>query len=235
MSDLSDAEFDELDELLARTPEPYRPLDAVMLDGYLCGVLVQPRLIGREDWLPPIFDLDGAAFPASADAAWRSRCEALITRRHDALRQALVEDGGFDPLLPGPDTEPEELPEALRALGPISLALMPWVAGFEHAAVRFPYLLQMRDDDVAAALARLHRHLPASDEEPERPAEPAPAFATLDEAIDDLVGAVADLADLTHEQRWHVDTVKRAAAKVGRNDPCPCGSGKKFKQCHGAA
>jgi preprotein translocase subunit SecA len=27
----------------------------------------------------------------------------------------------------------------------------------------------------------------------------------------------------------------RAAAKVGRNDPCPCGSGKKYKKCHGAA
>jgi preprotein translocase subunit SecA len=25
----------------------------------------------------------------------------------------------------------------------------------------------------------------------------------------------------------------RDAPKVGRNDPCPCGSGKKFKQCHG--
>jgi preprotein translocase subunit SecA len=25
----------------------------------------------------------------------------------------------------------------------------------------------------------------------------------------------------------------RGAPKVGRNDPCPCGSGKKFKQCHG--
>jgi preprotein translocase subunit SecA len=25
----------------------------------------------------------------------------------------------------------------------------------------------------------------------------------------------------------------RASAKVGRNDPCPCGSGKKYKQCHG--
>jgi preprotein translocase subunit SecA len=24
-------------------------------------------------------------------------------------------------------------------------------------------------------------------------------------------------------------------AGVGRNDPCPCGSGKKFKKCHGAA
>ena len=27
--------------------------------------------------------------------------------------------------------------------------------------------------------------------------------------------------------------VKRDAPKVGRNDPCPCGSGKKYKQCHG--
>jgi preprotein translocase subunit SecA len=30
-------------------------------------------------------------------------------------------------------------------------------------------------------------------------------------------------------------TVVRGAAKVGRNDPCPCGSGKKYKKCHGAA
>jgi preprotein translocase subunit SecA len=28
-------------------------------------------------------------------------------------------------------------------------------------------------------------------------------------------------------------TQRYAAAKVGRNDPCPCGSGKKFKKCHG--
>jgi len=32
-----------------------------------------------------------------------------------------------------------------------------------------------------------------------------------------------------------VTTVKRKTAKVGRNDPCPCGSGKKYKKCHGAA
>jgi preprotein translocase subunit SecA len=30
-----------------------------------------------------------------------------------------------------------------------------------------------------------------------------------------------------------VQTVKRAMPKVGRNDPCPCGSGKKYKKCHG--
>jgi preprotein translocase subunit SecA len=30
-------------------------------------------------------------------------------------------------------------------------------------------------------------------------------------------------------------TVRREEPKVGRNDPCPCGSGKKYKKCHGAA
>jgi hypothetical protein len=31
-----------------------------------------------------------------------------------------------------------------------------------------------------------------------------------------------------------VQTVRREGKKVGRNDPCPCGSGKKYKRCHGA-
>ena len=30
-----------------------------------------------------------------------------------------------------------------------------------------------------------------------------------------------------------VDTFVRSQQKVGRNEPCPCGSGKKYKQCHG--
>ncbi|KAB2897593.1 MAG: hypothetical protein F9K40_12645, partial [Kofleriaceae bacterium] len=29
------------------------------------------------------------------------------------------------------------------------------------------------------------------------------------------------------------ETVRRERPKVGRNDPCPCGSGKKYKKCHG--
>ena len=32
-----------------------------------------------------------------------------------------------------------------------------------------------------------------------------------------------------------IKTVRRDMPKVGRNDPCPCGSGKKYKKCHGAA
>jgi len=31
-----------------------------------------------------------------------------------------------------------------------------------------------------------------------------------------------------------VQQVVRSGAKIGRNDPCPCGSGKKYKKCCGA-
>ncbi len=34
------------------------------------------------------------------------------------------------------------------------------------------------------------------------------------------------------EEKRKAQPVKKAAAKIGRNDPCPCGSGKKFKKCH---
>jgi preprotein translocase subunit SecA len=35
------------------------------------------------------------------------------------------------------------------------------------------------------------------------------------------------------EEAGKVKTVVRSEPKVGRNDPCPCGSGKKYKKCHG--
>ncbi|HMG74953.1 MAG TPA: preprotein translocase subunit SecA [Pyrinomonadaceae bacterium] len=37
------------------------------------------------------------------------------------------------------------------------------------------------------------------------------------------------------EEAGKVKTVVRSEPKVGRNDPCPCGSGKKYKKCHGTA
>jgi preprotein translocase subunit SecA len=44
---------------------------------------------------------------------------------------------------------------------------------------------------------------------------------------------ISDQADQAGQDQPAVQQVRRMEAKVGRNDPCPCGSGKKFKQCHG--
>jgi uncharacterized protein len=240
--DLTDAEFSELDDLLAATPEPLQPVDVVMLDGYLCGVLVQPVLLETATWLPHVFDFDGQPLPDDADAVWLERTTALIVRRHAALTRAIAEDGWFDPLVLefDEDQPPEPLPEGeadpTAGLHAVSQSLMPWVAGFQHATLCFPDLSEMTDDAVLSALARLYRHLPAeTDDEREVVAtlDREQPLTTLDAGIEDIVIAVADLSDLTRKARFKVEPVKRDAPKPGRNDPCACGSGKKFKACHG--
>jgi uncharacterized protein len=235
--DLSDAELDELDALLRATPEPLVPLDVPMLDGYLAGVLVQPRRVPSEEWLPPIFDMDEAtrALPEGFDAAWHARTLALIERRREALDASLGEHGGFDPVL----IDAEQLPPASEydpVQSPISRALLPWAAGFQWAQDNFADLEGLGNPAADMALARIYRHLPPADDEDRlliATLDRTQPLTDLDAAIDDLVNATADLWDLTADQRYAVETIRRAAPKVGRNEPCPCGSGKKFKQCHG--
>lgn len=248
--DLSDAEFAELDELLATTPDPLEALDASMLDGYLCGVLVQPRLIEIDEWLPNIFDYDGGVLPDDVDPVWLARIRELVERRHTALNRAMVEDGWFDPVVldldenatpeaPSPDDDAEQAQAraTFAEMSPISRTLMPWVAGFQHACLCFPELADMPDDAVMAALARLYRHLPAEtpqEKEIVATLDREHPLKDLDDAIEELVVTVADLCDLTQEHRYRVETLKREGPKVGRNDPCPCGSGRKYKVCHGS-
>ncbi len=262
--DLTDAEFEELDELLAATPEPLSPLDSMMLDGYLAAVLVQPMRLEPQEFLPFIFDFDGAELPeldTPEHNAWLERTTALIARRYAALQRDMERDGWFNPLIleieeaPAEGEAPQEAParpeglsdeawaevqaqgEAMKSLPPHSQAVMPWVAGFQHGCEVFEEgLLDSDNEAVHLALVKLWRHLPAqSDEARELLAtmDREHPLATLDDVIEDLVVTIANLNDLTRDERYRVETVVRDTPKVGRNDPCPCGSGKKYKACHG--
>ena len=247
--ELNHAELRELDELLAAAPEALEALDIVMLEGYLCGVLVQPVLLDAAQWLPPIFDINGEAQLESGDPHWRQRCTALILRYHAALNYQLVDRGWFDPLVFEDDEEleaaqadgdppaPTSAPTSQPTSRPQFVPLWHWVVGFQFAALRFPALAECADEEVDLALERVFRHLPPEAEEERSQLALIDAehpLATLDEAIEDLVTNIVALFDLTQEARYRVEPVKRDAAKVGRNDPCSCGSGRKFKQCHGA-
>lgn len=66
------------------------------------------------------------------------------------------------------------------------------------------------------------------------------ALGSLRRACEDLLPELEE-ALVSGRPHRHADsdhapaaTYVRAAAKIGRNDPCPCGSGSKFKKCHGA-
>ena len=244
--DLSDAEFAELDDLLAAIPEPLQPLDAVMLDGYLCGVIVQPTLIPADEWLPFVFDAGGHRWGAAEPEPEQLRARALVLRRHAALNRSIAEFGGFDPFIlePMPADAAAGEPAAAEALAgtpadPIADTLLPWVAGFEQALQVFPGLDELADDAVTTTLARLLRFLPEADGEAGRAIAEVLArerpLSSLDDAIAELVACVAELYDITEPLRYKVEAVRRDTPKVGRNDPCPCGSGRKWKQCHGAS
>ena len=69
---LTDAEINEIDELLGTVPAPFETVDAVILDGYLAGVIVQPVLLQPEDWLPPIFGTEGMPEPERRERTERS-------------------------------------------------------------------------------------------------------------------------------------------------------------------
>jgi hypothetical protein len=70
--------------------------------------------------------------------------------------------------------------------------------------------------------------------------ERAPRGALLDETrsryppIDDVVDAMAMWTAISTREPDPPPAPYRAPAKVGRNEPCPCGSGRKYKKCCGA-
>ncbi len=63
---------------------------------------------------------------------------------------------------------------------------------------------------------------------------PAAAPTALGAAAQSAAPAAGETAPAEPEVKLPSVTIRREAPKVGRNDPCPCGSGKKFKNCHGA-
>jgi preprotein translocase subunit SecA len=60
------------------------------------------------------------------------------------------------------------------------------------------------------------------DEDEERRQTPAPQPTQLSSAVTEA------------EERAAPQSQRETVKKVGRNQPCPCGSGKKYKLCHGA-
>ncbi|MBI3155511.1 MAG: YecA family protein [Burkholderiales bacterium] len=185
---LTDADIERLQSLLDAVPAPLEPLDAMALDGYLCGVLLQPRPVPPAQWLRHVLDVDGRTPPAGFDAA---PLAALAERRADELRAAIDRRDWFDPWILPPQDE--------RA--PVSAAVLPWVAGFASALELFPGLMAMDDSRLLEPLALLYLHLDPDDLDAgdalRTEIESIEPPADLAEAVQDIVRAVMLIADVT--------------------------------------
>jgi uncharacterized protein len=192
---LTDQELSRLQALLDEVPAPLEPLDVTMVDGFLCGVLLQPQSIPAGDWLRHITDADGRALPRDFDARpiW-----TLVRRRHAELAAAIAEREWFDPWVF--ELAPEEGEFTAEGHDP-SEAVYPWVAGFATAQEFFPALMRFDESQLTEPLALLYRHLAADDlEDADALIEEIESLeppADLSVAVEELVRATLLLADVS--------------------------------------
>jgi uncharacterized protein len=188
---LNDADLARLEALLDALPAPMQPLDVCALDGYLCGVLLQPRRPGPAIWLPGVWDVEGHALPAGTAM---QELQGLVQRRHAELDRAISTRQWFDPWIYQLDGD----------ASPSDCAL-PWVAGFAAAMEAFPDVMASPDPALIEPLALIFMHFDAEDLEDAdalleviETLEPA---SDLGEAVQDLVRALMLIADVTRPRQ----------------------------------
>jgi preprotein translocase subunit SecA len=101
-----------------------------------------------------------------------------------------------------------------------------------EAYALFESLIFRINQDVCAYLSRGQLLIAGADEVREARA-PKTDLSRVQTSRAEDVARQAAAAAAGRRPEMVVETVKREEPKVGRNDPCPCGSGKKYKQCHG--
>ena len=189
---LSDAELTELEQLLDSLPAPLEPLDISALDGYLCGVLLQPQPVPASQWLRWVGDVEGQALPPGPQA---QRLATLAQRRHAELEQAIAQRQWFDPGVFEVDVDAEA-----QDLSASDLTL-PWVAGFAAAMDRFSGLMAMDHPGLLEPLAILYAGFDPDDledaDELLAVIETLEPPSSLAEAVEDLVRSVLLLADIS--------------------------------------
>lgn len=201
---LTEAELDELQRLVDAVPAPLEPLDVSMIDGFLCGVLLQPQPIAAVRWLPFVTDADGRALPRGFDA---NRLHALVQRRHAELDAAIGERRWFDPWVfeLADENGAERDDESDDGAPPAIDAVYPWVAGFATALESFPGLMALDAAALTEPLALVYRHLAPDDledaDELLAEIESLEPPADLSEAVEELVRATLLLADVSRPLR----------------------------------
>lgn len=238
---LSNAEIDEINDFLAHVDGGAIP-DAEALDGFLVALACTIDMVMPSEYMDV---LQEGATP-DGDLAFDDMNEAqrfmeLIMQHSDHVNtkletstrslksnpKSLIECDLFEPLLL-PDTNCDILGNR-------------WANGFLHGTrLRQSQWQEIAHDEDHGGLmipiwALAYENHPDPDM---RPYSEPMSSERREELLAGLMASAIQLHRHSHERRetepvLRRRTFTRSAQKTGRNEPCPCGSGKKFKQCCG--
>ena len=252
--------FDELDALLdeLRTRNDETP-QWEFCEGFMAALICCRRSIAVSEYLPVLLgtgevadDETAAVDGLFADVAQQQRFMQLWLQRWQEVASALGTD------VESLDDDRAYQPEVMDVRG--AVASLPaqeqaamaeqelpsfgqvWALGFMFAVESWPEeWVAPRDRQAAARLDEDLQALVAMTEDDTEPPAlcmfsedgPASVSEARVDAFGEALWSVYDLYDLWRGIGPRVETVRKAATP-GRNEPCWCGSGKKYKKCHGA-
>jgi uncharacterized protein len=250
-NELAPEDFDALDNILddLRSRHDETP-QWDFCEGFLAALACCRRAIDVDEWLPVLLGTDeGGSF---ANDAQREQFLGLWKRRFAEVRQALDteikaldEDKAYAPEIMDVRGAIASLPEEERAdvdEEEIPSFAQVWALGFMYAIESWPEEWEAPKDKDAAKWHDLSlQAIVALTEDDTDEAtlsalsEDGPPSVSENRlnAYGEALWAVYDLREIWRNIGPRVQQVIKEATP-GRNDPCSCGSGKKYKKCCGA-
>jgi uncharacterized protein len=224
--DQEDQRLDRLEDLLQALPSENEPMTVSELDGFVTGILACPEMIPPSDWLSQVWGVTGdAGFP---DLETAEKTIGAVMAHYNDVASRITASLWIEPVYEIDPNSDETLWE-------------PWVDGFTRAMALRPdaweALLDRADEETRSTvifLMALHDIYTGNSKFTD---------AEIDEidleAPDLIPNCVATILHLSRPELARpapanqVGQPFKAGPRPGRNDPCPCGSGRKYKQCCG--
>jgi uncharacterized protein len=224
--DLDDEELQELGRFLASPGLVETSMDLYQVDGFFAAILSGPRTLMPSEWARWIWDSKhGEVAPEFEDLAEAQRILGLLMRHYNTVARALMDGAeNFVPIYPQGN----------------AAAASSWCAGY-LAGLRFD-----REEWATLLFGKPKWFAPILSLGTANDESPTTDLRQVARWMREVAPSVAKIHAFwlakrrAHALRVTTGRIPRAAGRLrpglprtGRNDPCPCGSGKKFKRCCG--
>jgi uncharacterized protein len=226
LAPLNDAELQRLDDFLTAAEGMPDAMTVEIMDGYLHAIAAAPVDLEPKFWLPVIWGEGLGVLPPAPDKEQAQAIVDLVLRHFASIVAGLAaEPSVFAPLWNSVSYRDQDYDDAEAwACGFVegmNLCWNDWLPLLETAEGRAWYrpLGLLGEEDFGDDQSRLTKT--------------PPQRAKLAQQIPQAVVSM-HAHWRPREEDGDLDAGP-AQPKVGRNDPCPCGSGRKFKKCCGAA
>lgn len=224
---LNDAELDRLGDFL-KGCRGGKAMNIEQLDGFFAALIAGPETVMPSEYCPEVFGGEMSEVCEFSSREEANEIFGLMIRHWNTIAGALFNREVYVPLL-------------LEDENGVAHG-NDWARGFMHGMhMRHEGWAELINDEenggcLIPMMMLCHEH----DEDPEMRPKPITPEKREDIIVHMAAGLVGAYRYFREHQKAYAGSAcapesGRTTSKVGRNDPCPCGSGKKYKKCCGGA